>query len=218
MANFEPRPIIINSKNLPDYQFLSGFITFDNDNENSVGKATLEPQYGDVEPNLLYVEDTKVKIEGAIKPLTVFEFILNQPVKFTVQFEDSKGVKKTKVKTSSNLGHQQPIDPMLYVPRPFIMQDESVNDNNALIYGFLIDTHDDDKINYDGVSSVTINLGKGTKDVTQIYIFDINKEFESIELYLSNNTDPITTMDFTNAPVFLYQPYKEGAETKPNVL
>jgi hypothetical protein len=29
MANFEARPIIINSETLSEYQFLSGFITFD---------------------------------------------------------------------------------------------------------------------------------------------------------------------------------------------
>jgi hypothetical protein len=215
MANFEPRPIVINSKTFLNFQFLSGFITFNNDNNNSVGAASLDDRTDPINPNLLYLEDTANKINGQIKPLTIFTFNSNQPSMYTVQFQNYRGVKYTKVKTSSSLGHQQPVDPRpSYLARPFILQDEVFEDNQAEIYSFLIDTYNNDTIAFDGDKKVSIHIGAGRTIITQMFSFSINTPYETLDLYLSNLPSLFGKIAFKDAPFYTYEADSKGAAPK----
>jgi len=217
MANFEARPIIINSDTLSEYQFLSGFITFDDSDNNSVGTATLEAATDKEKANLLYVEDTKNQIVGAIKPLTPFTFKLNQPTEYTVQFEKSDKTKKPKVTTSSSQGHAQPVDPKLYIGRPFIMEDDKLNDSSSKIYAFLIDTYLDDTLSFDGTNTITITSGRSTVEKTQIFLFDINTRYTNIQVNLNAAYDPKSIMDYSTAPIIKYVAYFPPV-TPPNTI
>ncbi len=217
MANFVARPIIINSSTLSEYQFLSGFITFDDGNSNSVGTAKLEAATATEKANLLYVEDTRIQIVGAIKPLTPFTFKLNQPTEYTVQFEKSDKTKKPKVTTASSQGHAQPVSPKLYVGRPFIMEDEKLNDASSKIYAFLIDTYLDDTLAFDGTNTITITSGRSTQEKTQIFLFDINTRYTNILVNLNSASAPKPTMDYATAPMIKYVAYVAPV-TPPNAI
>jgi hypothetical protein len=213
MANYEPRPIMLLSKTLDKYQFLSGFITFDEGNNNSVKLGELEAGTIHADTNLLYLEDTRNGLTGSVKPLPPYTFVLDQK-DTTVQFQENTGLKKTKVKTSSSVGHTLPADPTLYIGRPFILQDEEVDGNKAVIYGFLMDINVDDAIQFDNVD--TISISKDTKDrkYTAIFMFMMNTRFEIVNVTINDPDLTPPNLDYSEMTPFSYSPGGSLLETK----
>ncbi|MEP7263992.1 MAG: hypothetical protein ABI772_05830 [Bacteroidota bacterium] len=189
MDNYTPRPVLIYSETIEITYFLVGFITFPSEVPNIVGGATLYPPVNNELPVLLYSENTSEESEFRVKQITPFIFKQGVPREFDVQFEDSSNNRYAKIKTSANQGHPDPVLPMLYLPRPFILEDsvpQPEETEPAVTYCFLMDTYKDDVILANGVN-LSIDSTGNDKNViiTQIYQFPMNSIIDTASFDLN---------------------------------
>lgn len=208
MENYTPRPVLIYSETLQIYYFLVGFITFPFDKPQTVGNATLHPAVNNELPYLLYTENQTAFTAQRVKQITPYVFSKGVPKEFDVQFQDSSNNRYSKIKTSANQGHPDPVLNELYIPRVFILQDsvpQPEDQEPAVTYCFLIDTYENDVIVADGIS-FTIDSTGNNKGViiTQLYQFPLNEIIEVATLDLNEQgQSELKLFNYEDAKVYI---------------